>query len=390
MIFLNLDIRTALFFLFIGNMTSALFFAAYSMGTEEKPDLFDKLFFAGKLSQGIAWLLILFCVKKPACLCLAIGNFLLVTGQAEECFALISLTNISRKKWGLIFGLFTLMASILCLNLVTPSYLRETLVSISTFPTFLLLITGWAFFMRPVNVSWLTRLMGILCTVSAIGLLSRSLTIVNFASSYMFYFSELSQVVAITLLSMIMFMGNFGYILIKKAALDRKILYMATHDPLTGALNKSAFREEFTRFHSLAKREKTPFSLLMADLDHFKKINDRFGHVEGDKVLKDLVEVIQGCLRPYDVLGRYGGEEFTILLPLTNLSQAHKIAERIRKEVEKHFSRGKKPVNCTISIGAAGCTPCEEDIDFEHLLRLSDKALYEAKRKGRNNVVLDT
>lgn len=388
MILFDLDIKTAMFFLFTGNIMASAFFAAYSMGTKDKSDLFDKIFFTGKLSQGIAWLLILFCVKKPACIALVMGNLLLVTGQAEECFALISLTSVSRKKWGVVFGILTLMASALCLLLTNASYLKEILVSISVFPVFILLITGWAFFIHPRNASWLTRLIGGLCTVSAVALLSRSLTIVKFSSSYLFYSPELSQLTAIVFLSIIMFVGNFGYILVKKAEVDSKVIYMATHDPLTGALNKTAFREEFERFHSMAQREKKPFSLLMADLDHFKMINDRFGHVEGDKVLRELVEIIQGCLRPYDVLGRYGGEEFTVLLPLTNQGQAYKVAERIRKEVKGHLFNTKKHVTCTISIGIANSNPCEENIDFEHLLRLSDNAMYEAKRKGRNKVVL--
>jgi diguanylate cyclase (GGDEF)-like protein len=184
-----------------------------------------------------------------------------------------------------------------------------------------------------------------------------------------------------------MFIGNIGYILVKKDGLDRKLLKMATCDALTGVLNRGAFEQEALRFWALARRNGTSLSLLMIDLDHFKEINDTCGHQVGDQVLQNVVEVMGGCMRPYDVLGRYGGEEFTVLLPATGLYEAEPVGERIRREVNDHFCRAESGLNCTISIGVASCCPGAEDATFDDLIRFSDDALYEAKRLGRNRVV---
>ena len=159
---------------------------------------------------------------------------------------------------------------------------------------------------------------------------------------------------------------------------------VAWQDPLTGLLNRRAFADRYQRYQSSHLRSEKPLSLLMMDIDHFKAINDLGGHARGDDVLQSISGVLNQCLRPSDCLGRWGGEEFILLLPETNLDQASRIAERIRKEVEGSaaiLDVAEQAV--TLSIGVA---TQREKLDLDLHVQLADTALYEAKNKGRNNV----
>ncbi len=123
----------------------------------------------------------------------------------------------------------------------------------------------------------------------------------------------------------------------------------------------------------------------MIDLDHFKGINDRYGHDRGDEVLKAFTATTEQLLRSYDLFGRFGGEEFTVLLQSVEPAGALEIAERIRHAVEAGCAG---EIRFTISIGAAHVAPGQAPEDFYRLYHLSDNALYEAKKQGRNRVVL--
>ncbi len=156
-------------------------------------------------------------------------------------------------------------------------------------------------------------------------------------------------------------------------------------DPLTGIYNRKALITKLNEMLDLFKRKKRVFSFLMIDLDHFKTINDTYGHSIGDKVLKSAVSVMRKNLREYDELFRYGGEEFSAILPETDLKEAKKIAERLRRAVSSvSFVVKEERFSVTISIGVATSKP--GDIP-DSIIERSDKALYTAKRMGRNRVV---
>jgi len=112
--------------------------------------------------------------------------------------------------------------------------------------------------------------------------------------------------------------------------LERRILELANTDPLTGLLNRRAFMERMEQEMSRAQREKKPFSFILADIDHFKRVNDTYGHQVGDLVLQRFTRQLQTCARPYDFLGRYGGEEFVVCLAGADRLQAGLVAERMR------------------------------------------------------------
>ena len=161
---------------------------------------------------------------------------------------------------------------------------------------------------------------------------------------------------------------------------------MAMHDVLTGCLNRRAFFQAAIPDFAAAKDEGQQLSCVMVDIDYFKSFNDRFGHAVGDEVLKSTAQILAGGVRADDVLCRYGGEEFCILMPRTGVEEAERVAERLRKTIEMRAARtvrGLQSAHITASFGIANLADHET---CEDLLRDADRALYVAKEEGRNRV----
>ena len=158
-------------------------------------------------------------------------------------------------------------------------------------------------------------------------------------------------------------------------------------DSLTGLHNRRAFEEMIQREVLLAARENTPLTLLMMDLDHFKQLNDTWGHALGDRALRTFGGVLLTVTGTHDAVARLGGEEFAILLPGRSARSALSLAERLRATVEGlRLSEGEELVRFTVSVGLSSLQPGETG--FEPMLRRADRALYKVKRSGRNRVLL--
>jgi len=159
----------------------------------------------------------------------------------------------------------------------------------------------------------------------------------------------------------------------------------AITDPLTGVFNKGEILTILEKLlANYLRYKKEPFSVMMFDIDHFKRINDTYGHLAGDFILKEFVKIIKNIIRESDILGRFGGEEFVLLLPNTKISGALRLAGRIKDAVENHiFKYGNTDIKITTSIGITSVSPSDS---VESLLERVDEALYDAKRKGRNRI----
>jgi diguanylate cyclase (GGDEF)-like protein len=163
---------------------------------------------------------------------------------------------------------------------------------------------------------------------------------------------------------------------------------LASTDALTGLFNRRRFSDVLKREFAVTKRYRNTLSCLMMDLDHFKQINDRYGHDAGDQVLKEVARRITGSLREVDLAARYGGEEFVVLLPHTGRVDARVVAERLLRNIRgQSFQFGSEVHTLTVSIGYAGNADVHSD-RAEDLVKLADLALYEAKRAGRNRTVM--
>jgi diguanylate cyclase (GGDEF)-like protein len=157
----------------------------------------------------------------------------------------------------------------------------------------------------------------------------------------------------------------------------------ATHDPLTGLLNRRGFGEVIASEIARSRRSERPFSLLVADIDHFKLVNDRGGHPAGDAVLRRVGHLLTTGLREIDSAARLGGEEFALLLPDTGAADAHAVAERVRRGLRQAFIHDVAPI--TVSIGIA-TFPSDAD-SADALMLAADNAMYTAKRRGRDRCV---
>jgi diguanylate cyclase (GGDEF)-like protein len=169
-------------------------------------------------------------------------------------------------------------------------------------------------------------------------------------------------------------------------AARESLRFAATHDSMTGLLNRveiiSVLRREIAR----SRRERSPVALVLADLDHFKRVNDTFGHSAGDAVLQEIARRFRSGLRVYDGVGRYGGEEFLLILPGCNLDAAVNRANAIRRLIEQDaIMAPQASVTATVSMGVT-IAEFYRDVSVEGLLEKADEALYQAKSNGRNRV----
>jgi diguanylate cyclase (GGDEF)-like protein len=166
----------------------------------------------------------------------------------------------------------------------------------------------------------------------------------------------------------------------------RRAELLATTDPLTGVLNRRGLLARAERDLKLALRSGHPLAVVLFDIDHFKRINDTYGHAEGDRVLCQLATAVRGALRSTDLFGRIGGEEFLVVMPHTTGQAAARVAERARRRIEQVVAVGHPPVPVTASFGVAWLSERRGDLD--RLQSAADRALYRAKSNGRNRVEL--
>lgn len=173
----------------------------------------------------------------------------------------------------------------------------------------------------------------------------------------------------------------------ERKKLIEKLEYLSSTDVLTGLLNRRALIGRLIVEAERAKRYGSEFSLILCDIDRFKEINDEFGHITGDGVLQMVSEVLKKSLRSSDIVGRYGGDEFMVLLPQTSLQGAREFAERIRSSVEgTDYAGGGVTVGVSLSLGVTNFESAIEDVSINGLIKRADMALYTSKKTGRNKV----
>ena len=179
-------------------------------------------------------------------------------------------------------------------------------------------------------------------------------------------------------------------LLIKIKKLEIEMRHLATYDSLSGLLTRHAFMNRAKHSIEVAKRGKQPFAMLMLDIDHFKKINDKYGHQAGDKVLESLGNSVRKIARKSDLAGRLGGEEFAFFLPNTPVENAKFFSERLLQEINQSIIKhNNNQIQYTASIGIISSPNAEID-DIDELYHLADKTLYKAKSSGRNQIQIHT
>ena len=172
---------------------------------------------------------------------------------------------------------------------------------------------------------------------------------------------------------------------------NEEITILSITDSLTGCYNRTFMDEQLPKEVKRAVRYNRPMSLIMVDIDHFKKVNDTYGHHAGDKVLKELVRSINRSIRSdVDWVARYGGEEFLAVFPETDFEGAEVIAERLRSDISQNTIQiNEEKIRVTASFGVTGFTPSDslKEVSYEAMINMADRSLYQAKEEGRNRVV---
>lgn len=206
--------------------------------------------------------------------------------------------------------------------------------------------------------------------------------------NYAFYPREMLLVLILT--SIAQFCASFGFMLMLNYRLAADLEHAASYDSLTGALNRRNFELIADKLCGQMAKTQQPLALIMLDLDHFKSINDRYGHPQGDQALQRVTDIVRASIRPTDYLGRYGGEEFCVLLPKTTENEAFQITEQMRKRFADTplLTDTGEMVSCTFSAGI--CTSDYIGLNYLTMLKQADKALYYAKQSGRNKSVTVT
>src|SRR5450830_1577274 len=317
-----MDIKTLVLALALGNLS--LCAALFFFEYERKKSLSLSTWAVAKQCQAVAWCLLYFRGVLPDMLSILLGNSLLFAGMALD-------------------------AAALCLKWREASMLRRFLV---------------------VSMGILSLL------IAARGVLAAAVPEVD---------AELLQLAGFGALYLMMLTNAFGYLLLSREKLGGELARLEVLDAATGVPNRRGFYQALAPWMALARRPGLPTALVVLNIDHFKRVNDSYGHPVGDAVLKTIVDTCRQQLRDSDLMGRLGGAEFAIQLPRTTLADALMVAERIRAAVEVLPVKTERAVlQLTASLGV---TTIRAEDSTVSLFKRADEALQAAKQAGRNRVV---
>lgn len=235
------------------------------------------------------------------------------------------------------------------------------------------------------GVRWL---MAGVCAAGAAGLMVRALDIwLRPQATPDLFAGGLLHDVAFLLLFAVTVSASTAFLVMHRARAEHRLRHLATFDALTGLFNRRAFMDLAQRELARCARAKAPWALLLIDLDHFKKVNDRFGHQAGDRLLEAAGAELRRCVRREDLAGRYGGEEFCVLLPGADAGTAAEVGERVREAFAARALAGL-PEEVTASVGVAA-VDAQAASGLDAVIARADRALYRAKRAGRNRVLVN-
>lgn len=341
---------------------------------------------AGLLAHALAYCCYTLYGEAPLWLTYGVGNTLLALALA--CYA-ASLLRIHGQPvpWSRIFALPLLMAAALALLIETrePRMFAACLVLI--LQCLLLMVWTWRHARHPGSRAHLLLLLG--GGISLIGLLLRVIAIATGAAADLPYnVSNLRQTVSVSIGTVTVIMFSLGLVLMAKERTEAALREMALRDPLTGIANRRAILAACERELERARRAGTPLAIALLDIDHFKRINDSHGHLAGDAVLRQAAALLRQRLRLSDEVGRYGGEEFLVLLPDTGRDGALTVVDGLRAAVAgqpAQFAELVLPYR--FSVGLWCGVPGAGD-SSDRLIGHADTALYQAKAGGRDSVCL--
>lgn len=376
---IQIDMQTAFILLVLGHLFTLILITAYKHKQAKDPAV--NMFYTAKWLQAGTWALLSVPLITDYILLLAVANILLLLGVSLETQSLLTVVGGFSTRARLFYKYFTIMAISGYLSILVFYNTEGLRIAVVSFSTAVLLFPPACRMITAPRRSMLRLLIGYMYLVISLSLLCRTiLTWIPLIPVSLFE-PGLYRNLSILTLYLIMMLGNTGFILLSKERADRELLKLASYDDLTGALNRRSFTLKAQRLLD-AKERKSPASFILLDIDHFKQINDGHGHNAGDQVLEKIAFMISSSLESSSLFGRFGGDEFAILLPESGVKESDAIAEEIRRSVESlEIAYGLE--RSTISMGMVTVPP-DRVIPLEELYKISDLALYRAKQLGRN------
>ncbi len=378
-----MDIKTLVLALALGNLSlcAALFFFEQQQGGAAA--VRTATWSRAKQFQALAWGLLYLRGTLPDFLTIPFANALLFTGFALDASALWE--QAGRRVWRrylvpVLAASITIFVSAWLLDKPAPDRIAITSVVMGFFfvAGAAALARGWS------DGTMLRRYLVVAMLVLALAVVARGLLSVALPQGWGWVSPALIQSVGIAALYLMMLSNAFGYLLLGREQLDGELARLEVLDALTEVPNRRGFYQALTPWMALARRPGLPTALIILNLDHFKRINDDYGHAVGDMVLVAMVDVCKKQLRDSDLMGRLGGGEFAIQLPRTSQDDAMMVAERIRNAIALLPVKAEKAViNMTASLGV---TTIRADDSAVSLFKRADEALREAKASGRNRV----
>jgi diguanylate cyclase (GGDEF)-like protein len=377
-----MDIKTLVLALALGNLSlvAALFFFEY----ESRRQLRLSTWAVAKQCQAVAWLLLYLRGVLPDLLTIPVANGLLFAGMALDAAALWELAGRPAWRRYLLPALIPSVAAFAGAWLLDwPASLRIALASVIVAGFFLAGTAALARTWR--SGTMLRRFLVVSMLLLTVAVAGRGVLTAAAPDGLGWLGPVLVQWLGIGALYLMMLTNAFGYLLLSREQLQGELARLEVIDPLTDVPNRRGFYQALTPWMALARRPGQPTGLIILNLDHFKRVNDNYGHPVGDAVLKTMVDVCRKQLRDSDLMGRLGGAEFAVQLPRTTLEDAMMVAERIRQAVEAMPVKTERAViNLTASLGV---TTIRAEDSTVSLFKRADEALQQAKRAGRNRVV---
>ncbi len=384
---MSLDARTLLFSLVLTYALSVLsmFVAALGRDGNSRPDGTSK-WATAMFMQTLTWVLIARRGAIPDFLSVIVANGFMAVSYALILAALYEFQQRKAQYW----QYWVPVALTLAMTTILVDDIRGRFVWGGLIYGFQMVLVGRALLSdRETRTGRAWRLLfgGIVMILVVLGL--RALDAL-FVSDELAQPQNVAAVQPIQLISYVAAMsiallGSIGFVLMVKERTDREVMHLAMTDSLTLVPNRRALMDYAA--HALARRNSSPLALLMIDLDNFKIINDTYGHLTGDEVLRKVAELLATRLRGQDLLGRYGGEEFCVVAPETDTNGALALARSLREAIAcTPIATESGKLDISVSIGISNC-PAAVNCDLNGVLAEADAALYEAKQTGRNKVV---
>ncbi len=382
---MTLDIRTILFLFVLNNLVIGTLFAVAFRGRRTRV---TDLWVASLVVQSLGWIIFAARGKVPDAASIILAGSLICLSYSLLVHAFCEFFEYpANPLWIYLPVALTVVIYWANLDSTATRNAASGLIFAAQF-----LAAALLFFTRHDRWRNLRFLIGGSAVSIAILLMARSF--IAFTDPHAIpVFPEPSPIQTITLVvgDIVRLAFSFGFLLLIEARRSDEIFRLATLDSLTEAYNRRTFMELAERELARSRRARLPLGLMILDLDHFKQVNDNHGHLAGDAVLREIKSIADASLRQQDIFGRFGGEEFCVLTPDTDLEGTHILAERLRAAIEKHSIKlpDGKILNITASIGVSAMPAGKDEVEIDNLIEFADLALYEAKKNGRNRVMVE-